>query len=174
MPKRSKVELLPAEVREQLEQILLKSGFSGYRELEDWCRQQGIDISKSSLQRFGDRFAERVAGMQLATQQARAIVQSAPDDDNAVNDALIRLVQEQMLKLLIDLTPEERKKLKLHDIAKGIAHLGRASVQQKKYANEVRKRTEEAAEAASKIAKRGGLSAGAVDMIRKEILGITT
>jgi hypothetical protein len=47
-------------------------------------------------------------------------------------------------------------------------------VTQKKWATQVREKSKAAADAASKIAKKGGLSADAVAEIRKQILGIGT
>lgn len=170
--KRSKIALAPKAVREQLEQILIERGFSGYAELEAWCKEQGIDTSKSALQRFGKSFEDRINAIKISTEQARAVVAASPDDDNAMNDSLIRLVQEEMFSVLIDMTPEQRAKINLGTFAKGVANLGRASVQQKKYANEVKKRTNDTAEAVSKVAKKGGLSDETVEAIKRQILGI--
>ena len=48
MPQRSKVDLLPDQIREDLEHHLIQGGFSGYRELSLWLGEQGFEISKSS------------------------------------------------------------------------------------------------------------------------------
>lgn len=172
MGKRSTVYKLPPKVREQLEQILIESNFTGYTELRDWCLEQGFEISRSALNRFGQDFEAQVSAIKLSTDQARAIVAASPDDDNTVNDALIRLVQKDLFELLIELTPGERGKLNLPKIAKAIADLGRASVQQKKYAAEVRKRAQVAAEEIGKVATRGGLTDETVDLIKRRILQI--
>lgn len=172
MGKRSTVYKLPPKVREQLEQILIESNFTGYTELREWCLEQGFDISRSALNRFGQDFEAQVSAIKLSTDQARAIVAASPDDDNTVNDALIRLVQKDLFELLIELTPGERGKLNLPKIAKAIADLGRASVQQKKYAAEVRKRAQAAADEIGKVATRGGLTDETVDLIKRRILQI--
>jgi hypothetical protein len=172
MPKRSHVDTLPAKVREQLEQLLLASGFSGYRELETWCKAQGIEISKSSLHRFGASFEERVKAIRVSTEQARAVVAASPDDDNALNEALIRLVQERVFSLLVEANTNELPAAVLAKVTKAIADVGRASVQQKKYQTEVRAKAQEAAEEITRAAAKGGLSDATVEQIRRRILGI--
>lgn len=171
MPPRSKVEQLPESVRSELDARLIRSGFSGYRELADWLTSQGFEIKKSALQNYGAQFEDRIAALKLATDQARAIVAESPDDEGAMSEALMRLVQEKLFSVLLEIDVDPAK-VNLNSLARSIAELGRASVTQKKYAQEVRERAQAAADAASKIAKRGGLSAESVKEIRSAILGI--
>lgn len=171
MPPRSKIDLLPEEVRAELDARLIRSGFSGYRDLADWLTGQGFEIKKSALQSYGAQFEDRIGALKLATEQARAIVAESPDDEGAMSEALMRLVQEKLFGVLLEMEVDP-KKINLAGMARSIAELGRASVTQKKYAQEVRERARAAADAASRIAKRGGLSADAVTEIRSAILGI--
>ncbi|ECE5264134.1 DUF3486 family protein, partial [Salmonella enterica] len=62
----------------------------------------------------------------------------------------------------------------LSKVAKNVATLSRASVNLKKFQSEVRARAQQAASNAEKIARKGGLSAGAVQALKREILGIAT
>lgn len=171
MPARSAIEQLPAEVRDELDRRLVQSGFAGYVGLAIWLREQGFDISKSAVHRYGEKFEERASALKLATDQARAIVANSPDDTGAMNEALIRLVQERLFKVLIEMEVDPSK-INLGSLTKGIATLARASVKQKEFEQEVRARASAAAEAVEKIARKGGLSSDAVDTIRREILGI--
>ena len=57
-------------------------------------------------------------------------------------------------------------------VAKNVATLSRASVNQKKHEIEMRGRMEQAADKVARLAKKAGLSKDAVDTIRREILGI--
>jgi hypothetical protein len=170
---RSKVDLLPEAVREDLNRRLVGSAFSGYEQLADWIAEQGFAISKSALHRYGERFEERIAALKSVTEQARVIVAESPDDDNAVNDALLRLCQEKAYGLLMDMQVDPET-VELPKLIRAIADMGRTSVTQKKWATQVREKSKAAADAASKIAKKGGLSADAVAEIRKQILGIGT
>ncbi|MEO1902620.1 MAG: DUF3486 family protein [Alcanivorax sp.] len=135
MPQVSKIRRLNADDKEWLDRELISRGFSGYSELETICRDRGIDISSSALHRYGSDFSERLDRLKMVTEQARAIVAEAPDDEGAINEALMRLVQEKLMGVVmeIEMAPGDIGK-----IAKAIADLGRASVSQKRLAAEVR------------------------------------
>lgn len=172
MPQRSKVDLLPDGVREELEQRLIKGGFSGYRELSAWLTDQGFEISKSSLHSWGQDFEDRVGALKRITAQARAIVAESPDNDGAVNEALIRLTQERVFSLMMDLELDLGP-AQLAKVTKAVADLSRAAVSQKRLAAEVRKQA--AADAASSAAAAGreaGLSDETIELIRNRVLGI--
>jgi chitinase len=171
MPPRSIVDTLPEATREELNAKLIASGFSGYRELADWLTSQGFEIKKSALQSYGSKFEDRLQAMHIATGQAKAIVDHSPDDEGAMSEALMRLVQEKCFNILMDMEVDASR-VNISSMAKAIAELGRASVTTKKYAAEVKSRAREAADAAAKIANKGGLSKEATAEIRSAILGI--
>lgn len=168
MPPRSKVAALPAEVKAWLDKALADNNFSDYEALADELSGRGFAISKSALHRYGQNFEERLSALKMASEQARAVVAAAPDEEGAVNEALMRLVQEHLFKLLMS----EGGQIDLPKVAKAVAELGRASVVQKKWQTEVRERAETAANAVEKIAKKGGLTADTVAEMRREILGV--
>ncbi|WP_312375798.1 DUF3486 family protein [Pseudomonas oryzihabitans] len=170
MPPRSKVAGLPAQVKAWLDQALVESNFSGYEALSAELEARGYQIGKSALHRYGSEFEDKLAALKLSSEQAKAVVQAAPDDEGAVNEALMRLVQEHLFKLLM----AEGGKLDLPKVAKAVAELGRASVVQAKWKTEVRTRAEAAASEVEKIAKKGGLNAETVAEIRREILGVAS
>lgn len=172
MPTRSKVDLLPEDVRQALEQRLIQRGFSGYEELSAWLQAEGFEISKSSLHRWGATFEERCAALRLATQQAKAIVQATPDDEGDMTEALMRLMQERLFTALIDIQVDPAK-LNLSALAKALAPIARASIAQKQYAAQVRERARAAAEAVDRIASSGGLTAEGAAELRAKILGIS-
>lgn len=168
MPPRSKVAALPAEVKAWLDKALADNNFSDYEALADELSGRGFAISKSALHRYGQNFEERLSALKMASEQARAVVAAAPDEEGAVNEALMRLVQEHLFKLLMS----EGGQIDLPKVAKAVAELGRASVVQKKWQAEVRTKAEAAASQVEKIAKKGGLDADTVAEIRREILGV--
>lgn len=168
MPPRSKVSTLPAEVRAWLDQALVESNFSGYEALAAALAERGYNISKSALHAYGQSFEERLAALRLASEQARAVVAAAPDDEGAVSEALMRLAQEKLFQLLL----ASDGKLDISKIGKTVAELVKASVVQKKWSTEVRARAEAAAAQVEKIARKGGLNAETVAEIRREILGV--
>lgn len=168
---RPKVELLPEEIRRALEQKLIANGFSGYESLAGWLTENGFEISKSALQRFGSTFEDRCAALRIATQQAKAIVEASPDDEGAMSEALMRLMQERIFKALLDLEVDP-KKINLGSLAKALAPIARASIAQKQFAAAVRDRAAAAAEALDRVVESGGLSEEGAAGLRAKILGI--
>lgn len=168
MPPRSKVAALPAEVKAWLDQALAENNFSDYEALAEELTGRGYAISKSALHRYGQNFEERLSALKIASEQARAVVAAAPDEEGAVNEALMRLVQEHLFKLLMT----DGDQIDLPKVAKAVAELGKASVVQKKWQAEVRAKAEAAASQVEKIARKGGLDAATVAEIRREILGV--
>jgi len=167
--KRSKIATLPAGVKAWLDAALVESNFSGYEQLEAELKARGVQIGKSSIHRYGSAFEKKLANLKLASEQAKAIVTAAPDDEGAVNEALMRMVQEHLFNLL---NAEEAGGFDLPKVARAVADLGRATVTQKKWQTEVRAKASAAADAAEKIAAKGGLSKASAAQIRKMILGI--
>lgn len=178
MGRKSAISTLPAHVRQWLERALTDSGFSGFVALEEALREQGYSISKSAIHRYGQKIEKRYSAIKAATEAARLLTEGAPDDHDARSEAVIALVQTELLESIIKLqdaeeqTDPSKRIALLSTAAKNIATLARASVNQKRFRLEVQERVRAAAQAVEKIATRGGLSAESVDTMRREILGI--
>lgn len=171
MPKRPAVHSLPPKVKAWLDRALADKGFQGYRALEEELRARGYAISKSAIQRYGKDFEDRLSSLKLATEQAKAIVDAAPDEEGATNEAMMRLVQE---KLFAALMAVDGNKIDLAKFARAIADLGRATVTQKRFVVEAREQArKDAAQAVDVVAKKHGISDEARAAMRAE-LGITT
>lgn len=168
MPPRSKIAALPPEVKAWLDSALVEGNFSDYEALASELGAKGYDISKSAIHRYGQGFEDRLAALKMASQQAKAVVEAAPDNEGAVNEALMRLVQEKLFQLLM----AQEGQIDLPKVAKAVAELGKASVVQKKWQAEVRDKARAAADAAASLVSKGGLSGDTVQQIRKMILGI--
>ena len=168
MPPRSKIKQLPPDVKKWLDQALIEGNFSGYELLEEELSARGYQIGKSTIGRYGQEFESRLHALKLATEQAKAIAESAPDDAGAMNDALIRLVQQKAFDTLLKM--EEGASIK--DVGLMVARLSNATVKQKQWQSEVREKATAAADSVEAIAKKGGLSAEALNTIRRDILGI--
>lgn len=180
MPQKSKITALPADVRRWLDKTLADGNFSGYDLLAAALRDRGYAISRASVHRYGQRLERRLAAIRASTEAARAIADAAPDDSDQRSAAVISLVQSEFFDMLLkleesqdpDFTPETRIAL-LADASKGIAHLARASLLQKKRADEVRARDEkkiremEASAASGKTA----LDPETLRMVRETLYG---
>lgn len=173
MPPRSKVAGLPSGVKAWLDKALADNNFSEYEALSSELVCRGFAISRSALQRYGQDFETRLSALKLASEQAKAVVAAAPDDEGAVNEALTRLVQEKIFGLLL----AGEGKMDVTKVAKAVAELGRASVTQQKWKMEHREsiRKQFAAEAVKAVSEelRGadGMSEELEGRIRGILLG---
>lgn len=170
MAPRSKVVGLPKEVKEWLDNALIEGNFSDYELLADELQAKGFGISKSSLHRYGSAFEQKMAAIKLATEQAEAIAKSVPDDENALGDALLRVIQEKTFSLLMNM--QDPSNVSFASLAKIATDLGFASTNVKEFRSKIKAKAKEAAEAVEKIAKKGGLSTDSIDTIKRSILGI--
>ena len=172
MGKRGAIGGLPEPVKKWLDKALVDNNFSGYETLASELRARGYEISKSAVHRYGQKFEERLNALKLVSEQARAVVESAPDEEGAVNDALVRLTQEKMFSILLDIEVDP-KRVDLSKLARAVAELGKASVLQKRWQAEARtKALVEAADAVSETARAQGMDEKQVEFWRGKVLGL--
>lgn len=171
MGARSAIIQLPEAVRLELDRRLVQSGFSGFRELSEWLAEQGFEVSKSAVHRYGQTFEAKLDRLRLVTEQARALVQVSPDEEGAVTEALVRLAQERMFGVLVELG-DDVEPATLAKLTRAVADVARASVTSKRFVAEVQVRAQAAADEAEAIGRKGGLSDEAIDTIKSRILGI--
>lgn len=172
MGERSKILTLPEATRSELDRRLISGGFQGYVELEAWLREQGVEIGKSSIHRYGSQMERRLAELQRSTQEARALVAAAPDDSDAMARATMQMLQQRLFGLLRDMDEIDPDSVDIAKIAKAMAPLVRASIAQQQFMRDVADRALAAAEQVDKLTKTGGLSADSAAEIRRAILGI--
>jgi Protein of unknown function (DUF3486) len=171
MPPRSKVEGLPKAVKEWLDRALVDGNFAGYEALAAELKTRGHDISKTAVHRYGQAFEERLQALKLVTEQARAVVEASPDEDDAVNQALVRVTQEKLFTLMMDLQIDPET-VDIAKITRSIADLARSSTTVKDYARKVKAKAAEAAAEVGDTLKGAGLSNEAVEAIKQRILGV--
>lgn len=181
MPPRNKVFDLPQEVREQLNEKLVSSGFQGYEALAGWLGERGYNVSKSSVHRYGqdlqEEFEEAMGDVRKTTELARAMASDGEDESGHLIDATARIVQDQLLRISIAMRKAEEDPAKaakqLGSVTKALADIGRVSLSQKKWAKELRVEVaREAAEKAETSMATQGMSRDAIDAIKRDILGI--
>ena len=144
MPPRSKVHSLPPELKEWLDAELVRRGFGDYVQLAADLKARGADVSKSALQRYGSPFERAMARVKMATEQATALVDAAPDDEDKLSAAVIRITQEKILNLLmeLDIDPDD---VDVNKLFKNAAEIGKASATNKKFGQEARAAAKEEA-----------------------------
>ncbi|CDI04068.1 conserved hypothetical protein [Candidatus Competibacter denitrificans Run_A_D11] len=174
-----KVDLLPPEIRKGLDDRLIASGFGDYNGLSDWLGALGYEISKSALHQYGQEykqeFNDTLRRLTVATYMAKQIndeMENALDKTNSVR--LRDKVFEEItaLEKAKEATDPITRAKHLNSLTLSQSRLSRASINRQKWDAELSAKTQAAAEAIEKIAKRGGLNADTAAEIRREILGI--
>ncbi len=179
MPKRSAISLLPEAIREELNRRLVENSFGGYEGIAQWLQEIGYQIGKSAVHRHGSQleadFEEAMADVRRTRALARAV--KADGDEGEVLAATSGILQEQLLRVSIalrtvDADPAEAAK-SISMVARAHSDVGRLQVALSKWQDELRGKCQAAADACEQAARRGGLTVDTVELIRREILGIT-
>lgn len=173
MPPRSTVSTLPKEVKEWLDKALLDKNFSEYEALEEALKEKGFSISKSSIHRYGKDFKERLDGIRKSTEMAKVLAAEAGDDEGALNDALVRILQDKLFTLVMDLKVDPAK-INVSSLSRSIADLARASVTQKKFMAEVKNKAKVAVEDIEKKAETLQLQPGTLKYIKEVLYGLAS
>lgn len=180
MARRSKVHSLPPELKEWLDAELVRRGFGDYVQLAADLKERGAELSKSALQRYGSPFEQRLAQLKMASEQAKALVDSAPDDEDKLGAAVVRLTQEKIFSVLMELDIDPRD-IDVNKLFKNAAEIGKASVTQKRLSLEVRSQVEEAArkklleeqrEKLTALGASGKVDPATLDMVIKAAYGL--
>jgi hypothetical protein len=137
MAPRSKVATLPPALKEWLDAEMMRRGFADYVQLAADLAARGADVSKSALHRYGSQFEKRMAQLKMASEQARALVDAAPDDEDKLGSAVVRMTQEKIFGLLMEIDVDAED-VDINKLFKNAAEIGKASVALKRYSMEAR------------------------------------
>jgi hypothetical protein len=137
-PHSYKIKRLPPELRAEFERRLVEGEFSDYRGLSRWLSSRGYYISHTSLHRYGTALENKLKALKLATEQARAVVEAAGGADDMVNEGLMRLVQGDLFRVLVELKEVDPQKVDVNALARNVASICRSSVQMRRAAEEMR------------------------------------
>ena len=180
MPQISAIDGLTPEQRTALDRELVRRNFKDYAGLIEWAEGLGLSISRSSAHRYGQKIQRKLNAVRASTDAARQIAEAAPDDADVRSAAVISLVQSELSVLLINLQeaeasadPHTRVEL-MAKAARGVADLSRASVQQKKWQEQVKGKV---AAALDKLEQRpagaiGKLDPATLQAVRQEVYGL--
>ena len=69
------VRELPPELVETINNMLVREGLT-YQQVTDYLKEQGHNISRSSVGRYGKNFADRMERLRVIREQAKTIVES--------------------------------------------------------------------------------------------------
>ena len=177
MAPRSSIEKLPEDVRRWLERALTENGFSGYVELEELLKEKGYQISKSAIHRYGQKIESRLKAIKESAEIAKLITDQVDDEGDSQSDALMRLVQTDLMNLLIDarnvdeLDMKDRIKI-LGNIGKNIAAMTSASVKLKQHQAEIKAKVQAKLDELARTADKDGTDLPTLERVRQSILEV--
>lgn len=163
MPPPSKIDLLPEDVRRELDERIVAAGFGGYVALSEWLAERGFAIGKSTVGAYGKDLERHIARVRASTQAAIALEESTRDDTDARSNAIYAQLQSGIFDALTSLDeaeeePDPTKKLMLYTKAgKDFAAIGRGNLARQRWAAEVRAKLDAAREDVRRIAADAGV-----------------
>nr|DAR81635.1 MAG TPA: Protein of unknown function (DUF3486) [Bacteriophage sp.] len=170
---------LPENIQRELNEKLAHRDFNDYTALANWLQTQGYEISRSSVFRYAQKYEKRLENVKRTTAAAQWLAENAPDEDDRRSEAVMALLQSELLESLMcvleldteELPPIERFNM-LANASKQVSGLVSASTRLKEYQNKTQQRAQIAAENIAQTVKKCGLSDETANEIRQQILGI--
>jgi len=172
--RRPKIDALPAELKSQLERLLVDRTHGGYQALSGWLKGRGFEISHAAVHRYDQRLQNVMARIRASTEAARLIAQTSPDEADEHSAAVLRMVQSSLFEAMTRVTeaqdadPADQVKI-LSQAARAIAEASRASIGQKKWAEDVRQKLDALEAGSGRSEKR--LDAATLKAVREALYG---
>ncbi|MFA5589810.1 MAG: phage protein Gp27 family protein [Lysobacteraceae bacterium] len=179
MPPPSKIDLLPEEVRRELEEKIISNGFGGYVALSEWLAERGFEIGKSTLGVHGKKLERHIAAVKASTQAALALEEAARDDADARSNAIYAQFQSGIFDALMALDEAEdeadpvKKLALLTKAGKDFAAIGRGNLARQRWAAEVRAKLDAARQDVRRIAADAGVPDDVQAAIDARLMGVT-
>lgn len=179
--RRSKVDLLPDDIRKALDSGLRDGSISQVElldEVNSLIEAAGLSeeqkLSKAGLNRYATKMesvGKSLREMREITQVWTAELGDKPTGE--VTKLILEMARSQLFKALLNEEGEAADVGMIKDAMLAVQRLESAAMASHKREKEIRKVfAEEAANAAEKVASQAGLTADAVSSIKREILGV--
>lgn len=185
--RKSKIQLLPEEIRSSLN-VLIRSGDMTQEDIREAVNQMIVEaglpdnakISRSSF----NRYAKRMEDMGQRLRQSREVAEvwigklgQAPTSDvGKLLQEFVRTMAFETSMKMMEAAEEDGEVIPpkaLNQLALVVQRIEAAAMSSIKVEKEIRSAfAAEAAETAEKVAKTAGLTKDAVELLKREILGI--
>lgn len=168
----SKVAKLPEEIRAAVDRQIM-AGIE-YQEIADYINGMGAQVSRSSVNRYGQKFMAKMEGLRLAREQAKIIVESAKDGPALENvEAASLMAVQVIMERLIEM--DDLKDAKSTEVIKALALLERSATNRERLKLDARRKADEAVKNIENAAGgRQNLDADTLAFIKEQIYGITS
>lgn len=169
----SSIAVLPTEVKAWLDQELIRLKFRNYKQLAKQLKEQGYEISKSAMGRYGKRFKDQQKHLRDSIEQAKMLAEVVGGDGAAMNQALTALAQDKLMGILHEDAYDES--IKLPDLVRSIASLNRADINTRKF-QIVQEARQQALADAAKVTQSAAIEMGMNEQnaafMRNAVLGL--
>ena len=129
--KHSKIDSLPNDIKEAVEEMI-KSDFT-YREIVDYIKNQGFEISQSSVQRYASGLNETLQSLRMAQENFRAVMEETEKYKNLdVSDGILRLLSNQVFQNINNMSEDQMNDVNFETLMKNAVALTKAIAYKKK------------------------------------------
>jgi Bacteriophage Mu, Gp27 len=161
---------LPPEIREQVDRLLIEPGIT-YDDIKAHLAEQGYDISRSAIGRYGKDFLNVYQQLKVIEDKSKALVSKAGDGmilEEAASKLFSQMILEAQMSGELDIKTLPRI---ISDFAKLQTSTVLRERLKKELVEKVRKQAlEDAANAMGKTAKQAGVSDETIKIIRRDVL----
>lgn len=137
----SKIDQLPDDIRAKVDEMIIDTTIT-YQEIADWVKEQGFEISKSSVGRYAMRTTaatQRLVEAQRQTEALVNVVKKNPDVD--YTDAGLMMLMDGLVKKLT-VAEEEFDRMPLDKAGRLITAISRTKVYKDRVRQDMKKKVE--------------------------------
>ncbi len=125
-----KIDKLPESVIAAVNDAIVNKRKT-YKEIEEWLKADGYDISQSAVQRYGKNFLKKLERITMAREQAKTIIETSSGLKTEMSEATSTVAFQLLMDMLINTDSKELDKNTLNAI-KTLATLERSTVSREK------------------------------------------
>ena len=140
----SKIDKLPESVVVAVNDAIVNKRKT-YKEIEEWLKADGYDISQASVQRYGKNFLAKLERITAAREQAKTIIETSSGMKTEMSEATSTVAFQLLMDMLINTDSKDIDKNTLNAI-KTLAALERSTVSREKLKMSYDKGVKEASE----------------------------
>ncbi len=123
--KHSIIDGFPADLKDAVDEMI-KSDFT-YREIVNYIKKQGFEISQSSVQRYASSLNATLQSIRMTQENFRAIMDETEKYPNLdATDGILRLLSGQIFNAINDLDPEKISEIDIDTLMKHAVALSKA------------------------------------------------
>ena len=111
---------------------MIKSDFT-YREIVDYIKNQGFEISQSSVQRYASGLNETLQSLRMAQENFRAVMEETEKYKNLdVSDGILRLLSNQIFQGINNFSEDQMQDIDFETLMKNAVALTKAIAYKRK------------------------------------------